>query len=82
MVKKQVSGSAGKQISEFAILLDLSEEEISQIPSPAIAQAIIRVREGKVKLEGGYDGVFGKIHIFNDSEREQILKKPKQTQLF
>jgi uncharacterized protein (TIGR00375 family) len=69
-------------ISEFEILLDLSEEQISKISNPGIGQAVIRVRQGKVRLEGGYDGVFGKIEIFNTEEREKVLGKPKQMGLF
>ena len=72
----------GENYSEFSILLDLPEESIAKISSPAIAQAVIRVREGKVKLEGGYDGVFGKIEIFTEEEREKALKKAKQVTLF
>ena len=67
---------------EFSILLDLSEDQISKISSPAIAQAVIRVRQGKVKLEAGYDGVFGKIEIFSEEEREKLFNKPKQMGLF
>jgi uncharacterized protein (TIGR00375 family) len=68
--------------TEFTILLDLPESRIAQISTPAIAQAIMRVREGNVHVEGGYDGVFGKIHIFDEAEKEKILKKPKQLGLF
>ena len=67
---------------EFEILLDLSEEEITKVSSREIAMAVMRVREGKVHVEGGYDGVFGKIHIFSDIEREKLLRKPKQMGLF
>ncbi len=67
---------------EFSILLDLSEDQISKISTPAIAQAVIRVREGKVKRQGGYDGLFGKIEIFSEEEREKVLNKPKQMGLF
>jgi DNA helicase-2/ATP-dependent DNA helicase PcrA len=74
--------STGELCTEFQILLDLTQEQITLISTPAIAQAIIRVREGKVKLEGGYDGVFGKIEIFSQTEREKLLLKPKQKVLF
>jgi uncharacterized protein (TIGR00375 family) len=74
--------STGELCTEFQILLDLTQEQITLISTPAIAQAIVRVREGKVKLEGGYDGVFGKIEIFSQTEREKLLLKPKQKVLF
>ncbi len=78
----KIRGGQGELCDEFSILLDLSEEEISKISSPIIAKAIIRVRTGKVKLQGGYDGVFGKIQIFSPEEREKLLLKPKQKSLF
>ncbi len=74
--------SEGELCDEFSILLDLSENEIAKISTPQIAQSIIRVREGKVNIEGGYDGVFGKIHIYSDKEREKLSKKGKQVALF
>ncbi len=74
--------SAGELCTEFQILLDLAEDQIASISTPAIAKAILRVREGKVKLQGGYDGVFGKIEIFTQAEREKLLLKPKQKVLF
>lgn len=67
---------------EFEILLDLPENEIAKISASEIATAVLRVREGKVRVEGGYDGVFGKIHIFSDEERDKVLRKPKQMGLF
>lgn len=68
--------------SEFEILLELPEDDIAKISTPEIAKSIIRVREGQVHVEGGYDGVFGKIHIFEEGERDQLFKKPKQMDLF
>ncbi len=67
---------------EFEILLDLSKEEIAKISDPMVAESVIRIREGRVEVEGGYDGVFGKIHIYEDKERERFFKKAKQESLF
>lgn len=67
---------------EFEILLDLPKEEIAKISNPMIAESVMRVREGKVHIEGGYDGVFGKIHIYSDEERKKLLKKTEQVGLF
>ncbi len=71
-----------ERVSEFQILLDLNKEQIIQISNEAVAEAILRVRSGKVKVEGGYDGQFGKIEIFSEKEREKFLKKPLQVSLF
>ncbi len=67
---------------EFEVLLDLDESQIVAISTPEIAKAIMRVREGNVHIDAGYDGVFGKVHIFGENERSQLLKKPKQMGLF
>jgi DNA helicase II / ATP-dependent DNA helicase PcrA len=69
-------------IPEFEILLDSSREGIERISNQQIAESILRVREGKVKLAGGYDGVFGKIQIYSSDEREKMSLKPKQSMLF
>ncbi|MBX4191682.1 MAG: endonuclease Q family protein [Candidatus Doudnabacteria bacterium] len=68
--------------TEFEILLDLPLLELSKISDPMIADSILRIRQGKVHIEGGYDGIFGKIHIYKDKERESLLKKAKQNSLF
>jgi PHP family Zn ribbon phosphoesterase len=70
------------QAPEFEILLDLKKDQIAKISSPEIAQSVLRVREGKINIEGGYDGVFGKVHIYTDEEREKLFKKTKQMGLF
>lgn len=49
--------------SEFNILLDAEKKEIEKFSLPEIAQGILQVRKGKVKIEPGYDGVYGKIKI-------------------
>ena len=54
--------------TEFDILLDVTEKELIKVTSREIAQGILRVREGKVKIEPGYDGEYGKIQIFNKEE--------------
>lgn len=52
--------------SELKILLDSTEKEISEQSLPEISEGVIRMREGKVFIEPGYDGVYGKIKIFSD----------------
>ena len=59
--------------SELKILLESSRKEITDFSLPEIAEGIIRMREGKVFVEPGYDGVYGKIKIF--SEKVKISGK-------
>ncbi len=63
---------------EFEILLDLNQEQIIELSDQMIADAVIKVRAGQVKIEPGYDGIFGKIHI----NTGLINKKAEQTSLF
>ncbi len=56
--------------SEFSILLSLPEDNLHNIAHPKVAEGIIRVRNGKVSIIPGYDGVYGKIKIFEDEKTE------------
>jgi len=66
--------------SEFSILLDLPQNEIAKSALPKIVEGIMRVREGKLNIVPGYDGVFGKISIF--SEEEAAEQESEQLGLF
>ncbi len=61
--------------AEFGILLDVPRDNLEAATLPEISEAIIRAREGRVKVEPGYDGVFGKIHLFSRGEQKSLLKQ-------
>jgi uncharacterized protein (TIGR00375 family) len=65
--------------NEFSVLLERSEEELEKVTLPEIVQGIMKMREGKVFIEPGYDGVYGKIRIFDkeDKKREEQYQKQK-----
>lgn len=60
---------------EFNVLLNVDREDLEKITTPEVAEGIIRVREGKVIIEPGYDGVFGKIRIFSKGEKEHLSRQ-------
>ena len=73
--------------SELRILLDLDEKELAGFTPPRILKGIMNMRQSKVKISPGYDGVYGKISLFADEEAEPAkLTRPtteaKQLSLF
>jgi len=66
-VQRRYASLIGRFGSEFSILLDASREELAG-ESTLLAEAVGRVREGKVIRHGGYDGEFGSIRVFEEGE--------------
>ncbi|MCD6453862.1 MAG: DNA helicase UvrD [Candidatus Aminicenantes bacterium] len=63
---------------EFKILTEVPTDEIKRLLGERVAKGIENMRKGKVKVEPGYDGVYGIIDpLFEDEE-----KKNKQQSLF
>ena len=48
------------------MILDL--KSIESVTTKQIAEAISRVRAGNIYVEPGYDGEFGVVRVFKDSE--------------
>lgn len=61
--------------NEFNVLIDISRQDLEAVTLPEIAEGIIRVREGKVFIEPGYDGVYGKIRIFSKGEQKTVSRQ-------
>ncbi len=55
--------------NEITILRDVPLSEIERAGGPMMRQGIERMRQGKVEIEPGYDGEYGVIKIFSESER-------------
>ena len=57
--------------SELSILQEVPVDEISKA-SPLLGEGILRLREGKVLKQAGYDGEYGVIRLF---EKEELIQK-------
>jgi uncharacterized protein (TIGR00375 family) len=59
--------------NEYTVLIDAPKQALSEVVDQRTAEAILRVREGKIKVIPGYDGVYGRPIIF---EEEKPKTKP------
>ena len=62
--------------SEFDILLKRPIDEISHRYSPILAEAIDRIRKGRIEKQPGFDGKYGTISIFSEREINSFPRKP------
>jgi len=65
---------------EYTILTEAPLKEMAEIVDPRIAEAVIRVREERVKVIPGYDGVYGQIAIFEEPEKEEKGEEKRANQ--
>ena len=74
-VEKEYKNLIEKFGNEFSVLIDVPRQELEAVTLPEIAEGIIRVREGKVFIEPGYDGIYGKIRIFQKGEQKILSRQ-------
>ncbi|MEM3619540.1 MAG: endonuclease Q family protein [Nitrososphaerota archaeon] len=57
--------------NEFKILLETSEEEIEKAGGRRLAELISSMRQGRIKIVPGYDGVYGRLMIEPKHQEEK-----------
>jgi uncharacterized protein (TIGR00375 family) len=67
--------------NEFRVLLDAPKASLEAWCQPKVAEGILRVRRGEVKIAPGYDGEFGKISIFRNIAKSFVPKGGVQMKL-
>ena len=68
--------------SELHILTDADTSDIARVGGERIAEGVERVRTGKIVIEPGYDGVFGKVSVWQnkvDAHKHNKQNLPPQT---
>ena len=58
---------------ELAVLRKLSMSHIYQFGMPLLSEAIRRMRCGEVIASAGYDGEYGRITVFSETDRQRLL---------
>jgi uncharacterized protein (TIGR00375 family) len=74
-VEREYMSTLAKFGTEFDILLKASKDELLQELPSRVAEGVLRVREGKVNIQAGFDGEYGKISIFGDEEKPATSEK-------
>lgn len=57
--------------SELNVLLNVDEDRLKTLVDEKLAEIIIRNREGKLKVQPGYDGVYGKLVLNGNVSKKQ-----------
>jgi superfamily I DNA/RNA helicase len=63
--------------SELDILCRVPREDLERCGISLLAEAIERMRDGRVKFDPGYDGEFGQVRIFDPEERRALQGQQK-----
>ncbi|MGC8651116.1 MAG: endonuclease Q family protein [Minisyncoccia bacterium] len=72
-VREEYQNLINRFPNEFYILLEANKEELEKVTTTRIAEGIIKVREGKVELEPGYDGEYGRVRSLSDKGKQEAI---------
>jgi uncharacterized protein (TIGR00375 family) len=62
--------------NEYNVLIDASQENMSTLVEPRIAETVVKVREEKLKVTPGYDGVYGQLDLLENPPETKPKKDP------
>ncbi len=69
-VERDYRSSVAKFGTEFEILLRVPEEDLFKGLPKQVAEGVLKVRQGKVNIQPGFDGEYGKISLFGEAEEK------------
>ncbi|NIQ07834.1 MAG: hypothetical protein GWO20_19580, partial [Candidatus Korarchaeota archaeon] len=69
--------------SEYNVVFDVKEEDLKDVASDRIVNAILQVRNEEITILPGFDGKYGEIVLFDDEQKikEEDTFDPKQSSL-
>ncbi len=53
----------GRFGDEYTVLIDAAKDTLAEVVDTAVADAVVKVRTGAVRVVPGYDGVYGKLEL-------------------
>lgn len=66
---------------EYTVLVEVSGKALASVAGEAVADAIVRVREGHVRVVPGYDGVYGKLILSEEAPETEKTRSGRVQQL-
>jgi uncharacterized protein (TIGR00375 family) len=60
--------------NEYNVLIDAPLDALSAVADREVAEAVVKVREGKVKVIPGYDGVYGRLDLSEEGSAVKDVK--------
>lgn len=70
-VEREYRPLVAKFGNEFEILLKAPKEDLLKGLPTRVAEGVLRVREGKVRINPGFDGEYGVISIFSGEDKQE-----------
>jgi len=70
-VEREYRAFLSKFGTEFDILVKANQDELLKGLSPKVAQGVIKMRQGKVSVQPGYDGEYGVISVFGQDQKKE-----------
>lgn len=73
-VQKEYSLWINRFGSELHILLNLDLDKINEVLDARVVEGIRRVREGRLNIEPGFDGQYGRVKVFSSDNKMNYQK--------